>query len=312
MPRWPSAGSHLHPTRIIGPDFRFTEYLDREKREKGMKKKAKDSPQPTNVLYVVLHGLITLVDIGEDGFLAYLMDMGKEHKYLAGDWLLEKKIKRGAQVQLINVDCGDATLSEYHNAIVTVPSPPSANHEHVHALIALPRPVCIHYFVRGNVKTDTLMDTSGLKKRPQYLSSIRIFEYTFTAQSDVRLVFPFYQGTLWQCPTLAQTGERNVAVLHIYDLPGASMDDPQGHNINEFNKAAAFLGDKVRMRNAAEATDPDVLLPGMLPGETACLVLRHKDALNLLRHAREKRISSSTDAGGCGSETCAGCNAEVG
>lgn len=280
-----------------------------------MRKKAKDKPPPKNVLYVVLHGLITLVDIGDDGFLAYLMDMGKDHKYLAGDWLLERKVRRGTQASLINVDCGDATLSEFHNAIVKVPSAPRSNHKHVRALIELPRPACIHYFVRGDVNPDTLTDTDGLKKQPQYLSSIRIFEYTFADQAEVRLVFPVYQGggDLWKCPTLADTGDLAVAVLHIYDQPGAYMNDPQGHNVAEFNRAAAFLGAKVRMRNAAESTDPDVLLSGMLSGETSCLARRSKGgALDLLRHAREKSTSSSTEAGGCSSETCAGCNAELG
>src|SRR5258708_7968312 len=47
---------------------------------------------PENILYVVLHGLITLVDVGRDGFLAYLLYRDDEHVYLYGDWLFEKEI----------------------------------------------------------------------------------------------------------------------------------------------------------------------------------------------------------------------------
>ena len=49
-------------------------------------------PPPENILFVVMHGFISLVDTGgkEDAFLAYVLDMGDEHAYLYGDWLYEE------------------------------------------------------------------------------------------------------------------------------------------------------------------------------------------------------------------------------
>jgi len=43
-----------------------------------------------NVLYVILHGLISLVDVGDAGFNAYMFDMGTDHRYLYGTFRIEK------------------------------------------------------------------------------------------------------------------------------------------------------------------------------------------------------------------------------
>src|SRR5436305_11028184 len=60
----------------------------------GIVKQDFDPDKPLiNTLYVFLHGLITLVDVGKLGFLAYMLDVGDDHRYLCGNWLLEREVK---------------------------------------------------------------------------------------------------------------------------------------------------------------------------------------------------------------------------
>src|SRR4051794_9777578 len=88
-------------------------------------------------LYVFIHGLICLVEAA-DRFLALVVDLGDEHSYRVGDWLVEVPIKRGAQMKLKGVDeTGRGELVDKEITIVHKPIDASATH---FAAIELPRP----------------------------------------------------------------------------------------------------------------------------------------------------------------------------
>ena len=83
---------------------------------KPTKQAAPKKKRVENVLYVVLHGLITLIDVKRKGFIAHVLDIGDDHKYLLGEWLQEQDIperKRGTaplRATLINVKKGRGKL----------------------------------------------------------------------------------------------------------------------------------------------------------------------------------------------------------
>src|SRR4029077_20057404 len=101
-------------------------------------------PSPANtpdvqVLYVVLHGLISLVDIGT-GFLAFALDMQDQHRYLFGNWLTEDEIparSTGSQpltAELVGVDAGNKRLDSDQNVIVEIDKVPDPDHQDVRAV----------------------------------------------------------------------------------------------------------------------------------------------------------------------------------
>src|SRR5229473_5533224 len=79
-----------------------------------------------NTLYVVLHGLISLIDIGADGFIAYVVDIGAEHKYLYGNWLTESDIPKKEEggpplyATLLGVEKGHSDIDCKKNAVLKV------------------------------------------------------------------------------------------------------------------------------------------------------------------------------------------------
>jgi hypothetical protein len=281
-----------------------------------------------NVLYVVLNGLISLVDMDLDGFDAYLLDRGDEHRYLYGTFLIEDEIpkreagKEPLRAELLGVDDGSEHLSTGHNALVeTDKTKLQSNSDKVRAVFSLPRPAKIHHFVLGQVDSTSFTgnDRSKFVRPPLNLSSIRVFEYTFASRDKVGLRSSGPQGGrfLWTCPAPVILPDRNLAVLHFYDSPGSPLTDPSAHTTEEFNTSTAFLGvdlqlAKPTMPPAGSATLP--LLPGLLPGETVCLSMREEFVLKFLDAARLgdfSRILIGDGITGCPNEVCAACNGVI-
>src|SRR5215469_12969139 len=83
---------------------------------------------PKNVLYVVLHGLVCLVDNGA-GFTGYLLDRSADtrvvHEYKAGTFRQEEDLDAFETLQLYGTD-GTGTikaLSEKMNPVLYKPNP---------------------------------------------------------------------------------------------------------------------------------------------------------------------------------------------
>jgi hypothetical protein len=285
-------------------------------------------PSPANapdvqVLYVFLHGLISLVDIGT-GFLAFALDMQDQHRYLFGNWLTEDEIparsKKGQPftAELVGVDAGKALLDSDQNVIVEIDKVPKPDHKDVRAVFKLPRPAVIHHFIPGNLAANGLKGKGKVQGKPVALSSIRIFEYTFSGDpKQVQLIPAPGAEFLWQCEGLQPVNGTNkrVGVLHIYDQPGTDMN--KAHNINEFNKSAVFLGTDLSLK-AAVAVTPTTsaavaakLPPGLILAETGCLSHREEEVFEILAPLRRNSGSPSVGTGGCPGSggVCAGCNA---
>jgi hypothetical protein len=298
--------------------------------------KSADDGASKNILYVVLHGLITLVDVGEKGFIAFLLDMGKEHKYLVGDWLVETEIpkrkywKRPLHAVLENVDKEQISAQNFldpdQNAVAKQSQPPDVMHSQVRAVFNLPRPHSIQHFTIGKVTAGTIRDDlQELVKEPSHLAGIRVFQYTFQnpKRPDSPLLHKLHRKSdlppLWQCPEeLALVKDDkgqlfNVAVLHIYNQPGAKLPPGSPHNREEFNNSASLLGTQVTLVQDTVPDNEKKLPAGILQGEVECLYGRGKFAVHYLNQVRMTQSKSDLGrgAGGCGSELCAACDGVV-
>lgn len=285
---------------------------------------AEEAGTTANLLYVVLHGLISLVDNGK-GFIAYALEIGNDHRYLYGNWLTEEQIPpkpSGGQpliAELVGVDEGDAELDQTLNVVVQIDRAPDVDHAAVRAVFKLPRPNKIHHFIAGNLgglkaATDGLIASAPVIGKPVALSGIRVFEYAFSDNDDVHLTQAVGTDPLWLCPgpVRAKGSTAKVAVLHIYDQPGEAMQNEEQHTLDEFQKSAAFLGANIILANPVPAGPVTMLLPGLLPGEVSCLSRRNEEVLMLIDGLRSGNPLNSGTGGCPGSGgVCAGCSAKL-
>lgn len=268
-----------------------------------------DSSAPVDgVLYVVLHGLICLVDAGktgskDNGYVAYLNEMGSEHRYMCGDFLSEIPMDLGSTgytqfLDLVNVEwatkTADNTLSTANNAIVRLTNLPTPSPADVRVVIGLPRPNRISYFIVGDLAPNALQgDIAALvQPPPKQISGIRVFEYSFKDFHLVRLQSG-PRTIVWECPEPVSINGKNinVAVLHIFNEPPEELPTQQAadHNLREFNRTLNYLGAKLALTIPGTVPDPDNSMPpdGMIFEERAALDDRRKFALILMFFLRQ-------------------------
>jgi hypothetical protein len=281
-----------------------------------------------NVLYIVLHGLVTLIDDKKNGFIAHLLDMGDDHKYLLGEWLSEDELperKRGQaplRAKLVNVDPNDVTglnkLDLNLNAVVKIKSVPPDSSRKVRAVFRLPRPRRIYSFISGKLPKKAIAGTIGqLAKQPTHISGTQVFEYTFKDKTRVALKTP-HGHTLWspKAPARVKTKKGpakalDVWVLHVYDEPGHEMANAQDHNRREFRMSARFFNsDLALVKESADPDDPTDLPPGLLFGDVRNLDERAMSVRPLVIKAREGEVGQDA-GGGAGGPVCSGVHAQT-
>lgn len=290
-----------------------------------------------NVLYVILHGLISLVEISGGGFDAYMIDMGADHRYLFGTWLLEKEIPQrnediGQDPLVFMLDSVNAatptpdnTLNPDLNLIIGLNKeqhlPP--NLPRVRAVAHLPRPRKIYYFLCGSVAPGSITG-DGVKKLvkvPSTISGVRVFEYTFADGVRPQLLAgnPATSTAAWTCPDdLAMVGDRQVATLHFYDEPGVILGQLRGqaHNSDEFSQSSAILGAQLNLSKATAAARPlppvnqtDIGTLGILEEEIDPLGLRNELLLDFQFKERTGQERPGSRVGTGGGPICGGANA---
>lgn len=291
---------------------------------------------PANVLYVVFHGLVCLVDgvkkAGADrGFKAYvLLDRDKVHKQMFGDFLAEQDfaplgsgaINLSFSGLATGPDTPNAKLDKNVNAVVDLTDFPTATASDVRAVITLPRPNRISSFFGGFIPTGKLVNNGRLNPPPSQISAVRIFEYNFDDPTKVFLSDD-KGNVVWRCPDasgLATVGNLKVAAFHVYDEPPRTLTNnptPNDHNMGEFNDSMVFLGAPgVQLKESAHPVDPKTLIlanvPGILGWEIAALDERNQDrVMKLIRAFRETETGKPLGGGG-GTQVCGGGNGLVG
>jgi len=280
----------------------------------------------TNILYVVIHGLISLVDLGKNKneFTAYLLDMGDKHAYLFGNWLFEDAIaphdnkflfEASLTIEPSPLNPGVNSLNANSNIVVQLPEPPQAT-DQVRGIIHLPRPQKISFDSMGTLLDGSLTgaDLDKILPRPDQVANTRIFEYAFDDFNGVALVAP--DGThLWDCPPPEElaiiSGGQHVAVLHIFDEPAKRFDDlqaGQAHSIEEFNKSFKVLKVDLEMKQAPQRPVRNGTVPaGLYSEEVSALELRDRVVLELMAQVR----GSFDPGGGTAFQVCSPAHAIV-
>jgi hypothetical protein len=295
-------------------------------------KRIKLSPSdPENVIFVVLHGFISLIDIGgtDDAFLAYLLDMGDAHAYLYGNWLFEDEFPLRAPGQLpleLGLQGVDPfpkselnILNTSVNVVVKVSSIPALPNAAIRGIIHLPRPRAIYYAISGDIQKDSLKGTKAdidkIVGTPTEVSGIKIFEYTCPDIRNVQLVhFTDDPNPLWHTPKEGEGNpakfdnpNRQVFTLHIYDEPPTTMkeEEAQQHTVDEFNMSLNVLGVAVQMtKNAGDLELPDKPPTGLASEELCTLDCRRANAIALFNRGRGGKDDKS--GAGTGGQVCSG------
>ncbi|MGZ4856500.1 MAG: hypothetical protein ACXV5R_13710 [Candidatus Angelobacter sp.] len=293
-----------------------------------------------NILYVVLHGLVCLIDDNQDQFIADLVDMGSDHEYLCGDFLYENQIPNGATLTLRGVDgpmakSDENKLDSTLNAVVKIAHVPDQDN-YYQSRIFLPRPNKITYYIQGVLAAGSLSDPKNELQQPPptTISGIRVFEYSFTDSKGVH-VTTAAGDMFWNCPAPvtfkdSSTGEVvSVAALHIYNEPPGVLPYAGKHNKDEFNFTVSYLGAQVRLASPAVTQLNNYYPPiGMIPEELHALDMRQEMIQELMKILRPmgsaagpvsfkldwtpSRLKADAAGGGGGTQVCGGANASLG
>jgi hypothetical protein len=297
-------------------------------------------PLPRKILYVVLHGLVCLIDDGKDQFIGDLIDMGSDHEYLCGDFLYENQIPNGTTLTLRGVDGAMAKSDENKldstlNAVVKIAHVPDQDN-YYQSRIILPRPNKIKYYIQGTLTKGSLNDPKNELQQPppDIISGIRVFEYSFTDSRDMH-VSTETGDMFWNCPAPvtfkdSSTGEVvSVAALHIYNEPPSVLPYAGKHNKDEFNFTVSYLGAQVRLASPAVTQLNNYRPPvGMIPEELHALDVRQEMIQELMKILRPmgsaagpisfkldwtpNRLKADAAGGGGGTQVCGGANASLG
>lgn len=189
------------------------------------------------ILYVFLHGLICLIE-SRDRFLGVVVDMGDEHSYRVGDWLLETPITRGSTMQLTGVTPANAALDPQRITIVRRPLAAGIASQ-TYATVSLPKPKALHSLRRTNfpaglVSGKAAADLNQTSPGTLTIAALHILEYDFAELADVAL-----DGSPWGPPTTFRASR--AATLHLFAEPEVVKSG--SHQVKEFGKAAQLFTD---------------------------------------------------------------------
>jgi hypothetical protein len=296
-------------------------------------------PRP-NILYVVLHGLVCLIDDNQDQFIGDLVDMGSDHEYLCGGFLYENQIPNGEILTLRGVDgpiakSAQNKLDSTLNAVVKIAHVPDQDN-YYQSRMMLPRPNNITYYIKGVLSSGSLSDPQNELQQPppKSISGIRVFEYSFTDSKGVHVTTA--AGDLfWNCPDPVPVIDPSngkyvgVAALHIYNEPSSILPYAGKHNKDEFNFTVSYLGAQVKLASPAVTQVNNSTPPlGMIPEELYSLDVRQEMLQNLMWLLRPmsgaagsisikldwspSRLKADAAGGGGGTQVCGGANASLG
>lgn len=272
-----------------------------------------------NVLYVVLHGLVCLVDNGA-GFTGYLLDRSEDtrvvHEYKAGTFRQENDLDERETLQLDGTDgTGTKKLSPKMNPVLKKPIPQDQTF-FARNKILLKYPNAILHFVCGDPGNSLNDSKNELVEKKCIISGTRVFQYSFTNYNDVKVRGD--KSFFWQCPNPATTG--GYAVFQLYNEPEF---DPGGvisiqHSLFEFNDSLIYMQAKsVQLRDAIVKPVPgDTVPPGLTADQVCPLDMRDIVAAQLRLKRKKKDFNQFIVSygkmdllgGAGGTQVCGGVN----
>ena len=274
-------------------------------------------PQEKNILYVVFHGLISIVEnTKKKEFRAYILSMGDEHRYLFGDWLREIDIPAGFAGKLVvggrkGKHAGHLDASQrptVHAEKIERETCVDEKHDAIHARILFPQPDRVIYANSGSL---ALKSGSGALKYPDVKTNAgaTVFAYDLKDQTDFYASFlaSEHSANKWEADSLSTTTRENttyrVAALHIFSNPRRATGTD--HSLKEFSLSAQVLGApvlklaRVGMDITAQLAPPPP--DGLCRAELLSLPRRDSILQALAEQARQA-IEFEISGGGC--ESC--------
>jgi len=252
-------------------------------------------PVREDLLYVVLHGLVSMVEI-QDKIHLYLLNMGKDHRYLAGTWLAETDVAHGTFSELLGVSKdGHAGVDPVANPVLKLTALPPRNQDDVLGVIVVPRPRKLYSLDRGTITITTGQE--HLVSEPETLSGVRVLEYVVKGGfAGVEIKGTGFQYTLDHFSRFAN--EAGVAAIHIYDMPGGEVGP--NHHVDEFAVSSKVLGAPIEIGEAVQIVEESTLPPGLSNLELKPLDSRSSDIsaplLDFIRMAEWNPKGSVTGA----------------
>jgi hypothetical protein len=262
-----------------------------------------------NRLYVLFHGLISLVEAPKDEFRAYALAIGSEHDYRFGTWLREAPLRQGTRAVLRGVSASPKkplnSLNPKLHPVIKLKRLPDDKDKRIWAAFTLPRPRRIHYHGRGQAaitRADLLIFPT--KK----VSGLTVLEYKITGPfEDLELRSSDGKNVLWKAASFTEfpKGGPKIATLHIFNSPPAP-NVTRTHSTDEFALSTAFLGQPlVKFEKTPQDLTEQPVLPGGLSNfEAAPLSSRGNFLDRLADFARTARFTSSHPLNDDGCKSC--------
>lgn len=264
--------------------------------------------------YVAFHGLVSLVEGPGDEFHAYALNMGGDHQYRLGNWLLEAALPRGFSAVLRGVN---ASPKEAGNSLdpaltptILVKELPPAGDERIWASLTLPRPRRIHYLGLGEA---VFSSSANLISAATKVCGLTVFEYALdTAFEHIALASANGLEIYWKSFSFTEfPNGKKVATLHLIDSPPAQPVSAT-HSVDEFALSTSLFGQPA-VQLASEPQDLTVQ-PAMPPGVSALELIslksRPKLVDRLVDFARTARFNGSQPLNDQGCKSCcSACNA---
>ena len=220
------------------------------------------TPQHPDIFYLVLHGLISIIETPTDLRL-YMLDVGPVHAYEGGNWGAFIPIGQGSSGTLLGVKDGGIGPDPIANPVVKIPAIPSTNITGVYSVITVPKPRKIHSIDKGEIQITTGSDQ--LVDAPKTLSAVRILEYeAATKLEDISLSFGPTPIQFWSAEfSIARlSASQRYSALHLADDPPVGSAVPVTHQVDEFALSCQVLGTAITIKEAASPlTTPDSALP---------------------------------------------------
>lgn len=274
------------------------------------------APPADNRFYVAFHGLVTLVEGPGDEFHAYALNIGGDHQYRLGNWLLETGVPRGFNAVLRGVNGSPKTAGNSLDATLTptilIKALPDAKDERIWAMLTLPRPRKIHYLRLGDV---VITDSDKLIAPATKVCGLTVFEYAVTtAFGNINLASSDGLERYWQSTSFTTfPNNAKVATLHLIDSPPAQPVSFT-HSQEEFNLSTSLLGQPTIQlsANPIDLSQQPALPDGLSALELTSLEVRPALVDRLVDFVRTARFSGSQPLGGGCESCCSGANGEVG
>jgi hypothetical protein len=193
-----------------------------------------------NRLFVVIHGLVSLVYSRKHRNFRALLLRRPGHRMAAGHWLTEVSVPKNATLRLTGVKKGNGALDPATNILLeTKRLDEDAVRKYVYAEITLPKPKKAWSFnlmdMAGNIRGKTPKSSSTL-------AATQVFEYDMTGdfvtlQSATKGEEPFF--------TSIQDPKVTAFSLHILSEPEVESSDR--HVMDEFRVSARLFGADLRL-----------------------------------------------------------------